>query len=280
MEAAGWHGEDFLTTSARDSAMRRAAARSHAMTQMEMEYSPTEKTQRIYARVAGFLFLWLIITGLAGMLTTSRIVGSGTFAETANRVVRSERLYRVALSSELLETLSTLLLAFALYVALKPVDKLLAQIAMYWRLVESSIGCVGMIFAFVRLSLYTSSQSIGALGTDQSQALVDLTRHAGSAAYNIGALCFSIGSILFFYLFAKSRYIPRILSVFGVFASVMVTVICFASLIFPEYEATFQYGWAPMAIAEVTTGFWLMLFAVKTQARSDQQSARSVVIRA
>ena len=37
---------------------------------------------------------------------------------------------------------------------------------------------------------------------------------------------------------------------------------------------------APMAIAEVTTGFWLMLFAVKTQARSDQQSARPAVIRA
>jgi hypothetical protein len=155
MEAAGWHGEDFLTTSARDSAMRRAAARSHAMTQMEMEYSPTEKTQRIYARVAGFLFLWLIITGLAGDLTISHIVGSGTFAETAKRVVASEHLYRVALSSELIETLSAVLLAFGLYVTLKPVDKLLAQIAMYWRLGESFIGGVGMIFGFVRLSLYS-----------------------------------------------------------------------------------------------------------------------------
>jgi Domain of unknown function (DUF4386) len=208
------------------------------------------------------------------------MTSSGMMKRIAEASPRFKARMAGALSSELLETLSTLLLAFALYVALKPVDKLLAQIAMYWRLVESSIGCVGMIFGFVRLSLYTSSQSIGALGTDQSQALVDLTRHAGSAAYNIGALCFSIGSILFFYLFAKSRYIPRILSVFGVLASVMVTVICFASLIFPEYEATFQYGWAPMAIAEVTTGFWLMLLAVKTQARSDQLSARPAVIRA
>jgi hypothetical protein len=231
-----------------------------------MEDSSKERTQRICARVAGFLFLWLIITGLAGALTTSRIVGSGTFAETAKRVVASERLYRVALSSELIETLSALLLAFVLYVTLKPVDKLLAQIAMYWRLGESFIGCVGMIFGFVRLHLYSSPESIAALGTDHSQALVGLTRQAGFAAYNIGAMCFSIGSIIFFYLFFKSGYIPRILSAFGVFASVVVTVICFASLIFPEYAATFQYGWAPMAIAEVTTGFWLMLFAVKTQA--------------
>ncbi len=249
------------------------------MTQIGMEDSSTERTQRIYARVAGFLFLWLIITGLAGMLTISHIVGSGTFPETAKRVVASERLYRLALSSELIETLSTLLLAFALYVTLKPVDKLLAQIAMYWRLGETSIGGVGMIVSFLRLRLYTSPQSFGALGADQTQALVDLTRNAGFAAYNIAAIFFSIGSILFFYLFFKSRYIPRILSAFGVFSSVVVTVMCFASLIFPEHAATLQYGWAPMAIAEVTTGIWLMLFAVKTQARSDQQSARPAVIR-
>jgi hypothetical protein len=237
------------------------------MTPIGMEDSSTEKTQRIYARVAGFLFLWLIITGLAGTLTISHIIGSGTFAETAKRAVASEHLYRVALSSALVETLSVVLLAFALYVTLKPIDKLLAQIAMYWKLGESFIGGVGMIFGFVRLSLYTSPQSIGGVQTDQSQALVDLTRHAGFASYNISAIFFSIGSILFFYLFFESRYIPRILSAFGLFASVVVPVICFGSLIFPEYAGTFQYGWAPMAIAEVTTGIWLMLFAVKTQGR-------------
>ncbi|MBZ5570004.1 MAG: DUF4386 domain-containing protein [Acidobacteriia bacterium] len=237
------------------------------MAQIEMEDGSAERTQRIYARVAGFLFLWLVITGLAGMLTISRIVGSGDFATKAKRVVASEHLYRLALSSELIETLSALLLAFALYATLKPVDRLLAQIAMYWRLGESFIGGVGIIVGFARLGLYTSPQSVGTLGADQTRALVALTRDAGSAAYNISAIFFSIGSILFFYLFFKSRYIPRILSAFGVFASVVVTVICFGSLIFPECAATFQYGWAPMAIAEVTTGLWLMVFAVKTQAR-------------
>ena len=250
------------------------------MTQLGIENSSTERTQRIYARVAGFLFLWLIITGLAGAVTISHIVGSGTFAETAKRVMASEHLYRVALSSELIETLSVVLLAFALYVTLKPVDMLLAQIAMYWRLGESFVGGAGMILGFVKLRLYSSPQSNGGVGTDQSQALVDLARSADFAAYNISAIFFSIGSILFCYLFFKSGYIPRILSAFGVFASVVVTITCFASLISPEHAALLQYGWAPMAIAEVTTGIWLMLFAVKTQARSDRQSARPEVIRA
>jgi hypothetical protein len=55
-----------------------------------------------------------------------------------------------------------------------------------------------------------------------------------------------------------------------VFALIVVTIMCFGSLIFPEHAGALQYGWAPMAIAEVTTGVWLMLFAVKIQARNDQ----------
>jgi hypothetical protein len=247
------------------------------MTQIEIEDSSTERTQRIYARVAGFMFLWLIVTGLAGALTISHIAGSGMFPETARRIVASEHLYRVALSSELIETLSAVLLAFALYVTLKPVDKLLAQIAMYWRLGESFIGGAGMIFAFAKLHLYTSPQPIGASAAEQSQALLGLTGQAGFAAYNVSAIFFSFGSILFYYLFFKSRSIPRILSALGVCASVIVTIMCLGSLIFPEHAATLQYGWAPIAIAEITTGFWLMLFAVKTQAGRDRQSARPAV---
>ena len=213
-------------------------------------------TQTAMARLAGFLLLWLIVTGLAGALTISHIAGSGTFVEVAHRVAASERLYRLALSSELVETLSALLLAFALYVTLKPVNQLVAQIAMYWRIAESLIGCVGVIFGFVKLRLYTSGQP---------EALLPLLRAAGTAAYNIGALSFSIGSILFYYLFFKSRYIPRILSALGVFASAVVTIICLAALIFPEHSGALQYGWAPMAIAEVLTGVWLIVFAVKPQ---------------
>jgi hypothetical protein len=243
-----------------------------------MKDSTVEGTQRRFARIAGFMYLWLIVTDMAGLLTISRIVGSGSFAETAGRVIASEHLYRVALCSELIECLSVVLLAFALFVTLKPVNKLLAQIALYWKLGESFISGVMMIFCFMTLRLYTSPQSSGTLGTGQIQALMDLTGHATSDAYNIQAIFFSIGSMLFFYLFFKSRYVPRILSAFGVFASISVTITCFASLIFPEHAATLQYGWAPIGIVELITGFWLMIFAVKTHVGSDQQSTRSAAV--
>jgi hypothetical protein len=70
----------------------------------------------------------------------NKSLGLGTLAETAKRVAASEHLYRAALSSELIESLCVVLLAFALYVTLKPVDNLLAQIALYWKLGESFIA--------------------------------------------------------------------------------------------------------------------------------------------
>ena len=42
---------------------------------------------------------------------------------------------------------------------------------------------------------------------------------------------------------------------------------------------TVKYGWVPIAVRETITGFWLMIFAVKTPAGSDQQSSRSASLR-
>jgi hypothetical protein len=218
--------------------------------------------QRTYARLSGFLFLWLIVTGLAGVLITSNIAGSGTFAEKAKRVAASEHLYRIALTSDLIEAVSAALLAFTLYATLKPVDKLLAQLAMYFRLGEAFTGSVGMMFSFARLNLYTRAP------TAQAEALVDLTHYLGTASYNIASLFFSIGSLLFFYVFYKSTYLPKMLSAFGIFASVVVTIIALGGLIFPEYSGTLQYGWAAMAIAEVVVGIWLMIFGVPDDAQA------------
>jgi hypothetical protein len=238
------------------------------MNHPETADNSTVKTQRRYARLAGFLFLWLIATGLTSLMITGRIAGSGSFAEIAKRIAASERLYRLALCSGLIETLSALLLGFALYATLRPVDKLLAQLAMYWRIAESVIGAVGMIFSFAALSAYISAQP-----AERAQSILELTHSVGWGTYNISALCFSIGSAIFFYLFLKSRYIPAWLSGFGVFASVVVTVICFGTLIFPEYRATFNYGWIPMAIAEIGTGFWLMFGAKIPASRAEQRGA-------
>jgi len=242
-----------------------------ALTQVAVLDSSAERTQRFYARLAGFVLLWLMINGLASILILSYITGSGTFAETAMRIAASQHLYRLALSCLVIENLSGGLLAFALYVTLKPVNNLLALLAMICSLGDTVLGLVVRMFAFVRLPLYISSQAVAPSAISQTQVLVDLTRSMASVTENIGGISFGIGSLLFFYLFFKSKYILRILSVLGLFASTIWITLYFANLIFPEQHATFQYVCFPlMAAAEVTTGFYLIVFAVKSQGRDKE----------
>lgn len=235
----------------------------------DTERAPVEKTQRICARVAGILFLWLIINVFVGALIFPSIPARGTFAEIGEKIRASEHLFRLEPTSLVVEFLSAAVLAFALYVTLKPVNSLLALLAMIFYLQDVVLGHVVQMCSFVTLHLYTSSQTVKA-GVVPAQALVDLMRSIAGATENIGGICFGIALLIFFYLFFKSRCIPTILSAFGLFASATWIVLYFARLIFPEQRALFLVICFPlMGLALVITGVWLTLFAVNIPGCSD-----------
>lgn len=239
------------------------------------EIAEVNQAQRTYARLAGTLMLGAIVIAIGGGAILSNIAGNGNFAETAARIAASERPYRLALSSVLIVTLSSTLLAFALYVTLKPVNSLLAQLGMIFTLGDSFLALIVRMCSFVRLHLYTSAPGAGSI---PGVLLSDLIRTIAGTTENIGGISFGLGSCLFFYLFFTSRYIPRIISVLGLFASVIWTALYFASLVFPERRPLLQYiCFPPMALAEVVTGFYLMLFAVGKRCRTPAIPASSAV---
>jgi Domain of unknown function (DUF4386) len=226
--------------------------------------NPLEPAQRTAARVAGFAYLFNYVTSVFAVLTLSRITGSGDFAEKARRVLASEHLYRTALASMAIGWIIIVILAFALYVTLEPVNKRLAQLALFFELGQSFVGAVTVVVSFAALRLYTLAQASGPFQNEQLQALVSVTRNASeNSGFNIAMIFLGLGSTLFFYLFYKSRYIPRALAAFGVFASVVMAMVSLAILIFPEYAGTIQYGWGPMGITEITTAFWLMIVGIR-----------------
>src|SRR5215469_2230541 len=128
-------------------------------------------------------------------------------------------------------------LAFALYATLKPVNRLLAQLAMIFTLGDSFLAMVVRMCSFVRLHLYISGQTVGA-GTIAAEALSDLMRSIAGATENIGSISFGMGSLLFFYLFFKSNYFPGVLSALGLAASVIWTCLYFANLVWCSRNGT------------------------------------------
>jgi len=228
----------------------------------EIEHTRADTTQRTYARLAGFLFLAVIIVALGSGFVLSSVAGRGTFVEVARRVTASERLYRVALSTGVLASVSSVLLAFALYVTLKTVDNLLAQLALIFSVGDAFLGLVVRVCGFATLRLYVSAQGVVS-GPNTAQALSDLMRGIAAITENIGGISFGIGLLLFFYLFFRSRYIPRILAALGLVASAIWIALYSASLAFPELRGLVLYVCFPaMGLADVGTGFYLMLWGL------------------
>lgn len=217
-----------------------------------------------YARIAGFVFLLLIVLYMAGQFTISHAVGTGDFAQRVAHIAEGQTLYRIGLVLQLLASVFTVLLAYALYEVLKPVNERIARMAMYWRLGEAFCG-VTMFVDFGILSLQSDPTYAHAFGIAQLETIVHLAKSMDFASFNVATTFFSFGSTLFFWLFLQTRYIPRALSAFGVFASVVTLLTSLGNLVIPAYEDVLQFGWLPIFLAEITTGIWLLARGVRVE---------------
>jgi hypothetical protein len=225
-----------------------------------------EASQRAYARFAGLMYFVVLGFDIVGAVIVSSIGGNGNFVEASHRILASETLYRIGLCCSLVGSLSTILLAIGLYVAVKPVDGNLAMMALLFRAAEAAIGGVGIIIAVSVLQIQLAANHANAFDANQLGALADLSTGVGT---QVSAIFFSLGSTIFFYVFLKSQYIPRVLSAWGVFASLVYAAVWFVSLILPHYSATaVAFGSVPILIAELSTGLWLLIVGIKVQPRS------------
>jgi hypothetical protein len=227
-----------------------------------MTSSESEKTHIRYARLAGFMYLFTYVVPITGMIITGRLEAPGEFAETAHRIMGAELLYRFGLSCQLITSVCCIILAMGLYMTVEPINSSLALFALLFRLAESTIGCASGILSFTVLNLYLGAHSANAFNATQLSVFMDLFTVARSIEFNVAMVLLGIGSILFFYLFLKSSYIPKVLSAWSLFASALFTVVSLTFLLLPQYSKLLQLGWLPMGVAEITVGLWLLLKGV------------------
>jgi hypothetical protein len=225
-----------------------------------------ERSQRAYARFAGLMYLVVLAASVAGLVLSTMVAGDGTFEEQARRIIASEGPYRVALVLALGGSVSTILLATGLYVAVRPADGNLALIGLLFRAGESVIGAVGIVTSFALLQASLAVGDGSGFTASQLGALASVL--SGGASTEIAAIFFSLGSTIFFWVFLRSRYIPRVLSAWGVFASVCYAALWTTRLILPEAAALVVAGSLPILIAELSTGLWLLVKGIQVPERS------------
>jgi hypothetical protein len=220
-----------------------------------MASPPSERALQAYARLAGFLYLFVMAAFVVPFVITNSLDAEGDFIRTAQNVVQSEFLYRIAIAINLAGVLAILFLSGAFYALLRTVDPNLAAIALSLRVVEAAFMGLTAMIRIPAMDNYAAA----AAGAEGREALHLLLFSAVNAAHLFAFASVSLGSTIFFCLFFKARYIPRLLAGFGVLASLLLGVLAFALILVPDRLSGFEMmAMAPLGIAEVTTGIWLL----------------------
>ena len=230
---------------------------------------PIEPAQRTAAKIVGFLYLFTMATSIVGFSLRGPLLVLGDSAQTARSIAASERLYRISIVSDLLTLAGVLILIWALYVVLKPINRNVALLAAFFRLVENSIVAVSTLSAFAVLALLSGGDYLRAFDANQLKALVyTIAVRVHGAGFNIGFVFLGLGSTVFAYLWLKSRYIPKALAALGIVSSLVLTIVTLAIMMFPRLEALGLSYTMPLGIYEVGLGLWLLVRGIRVPMRS------------
>jgi hypothetical protein len=221
-------------------------------------------TQQNAAKVAGFLYLFTMATSVLAFYTRSVLVVPGNAAQTATNITASERLFRIGIVSDVITFAGVVALVWGLYVALEPINRAVALLAAFWRLVESAVHAVTILNAFIALRLLSGVEYLDAVDTAELQAFARVSMSTYGAGLNLGFVFLGLGSTVFSYLWLKSRYVPRALAMLGILASLTLLILTLAIMLFPDLGGVLGLAYMmPMGVYEVGLGLWLLIKGLK-----------------
>jgi hypothetical protein len=142
--------------------------------------------------------------------------------------------------------------------------------------VECSTAAAMVVNELAAFRLLGGVSSLPTLNTEQLQVLARLFISMETAGSRIGALFFGLGSIVFCYLWFKSRYIPRLLAAWGIFSSLVPTVIPLATIVFSglaDLPLRRPRSGIPVIIFQIIVGLWLLVKGIQASSVDQQISA-------
>jgi hypothetical protein len=223
--------------------------------------SAVDESRRNAARLAGFTFLFgIVIVILANYSISFNLIVPNNAVDTARNILAHETLFRINVACNLIYVMNAIALLSALYVILKPVNRNLALVAAFCRLIFALMWGLSALDSLGALRLLGDAAYLRVFQADQLQALARLHLSASFDSYYVGLPFWGFASTVCSYLWFKSRYIPRALAVFGLISSAWCVICAFAFIVFPDFSSTVNAYWfdVPMTLFEIVLGLWLL----------------------
>ncbi len=218
--------------------------------------------QRTAAKIAGVSFLLsMVIVVFANYVLLSPLVVPRDAVTTAQNIVAHETQFRLALTGFLFYSLNSIVLLAALYTVFKPIHRGLALLGSLFRFVFALLWLLSCLNLLNALRLAHAASYLQTFELTRLQVLARVNIANTFDDYYVGLPFFGLAATIWAWLWLKSGYLPRKLSLVGVIASAWCVVCAFVFLIFPDFQKPVNPYWfdSPMGLFELVVGVWLLV---------------------
>jgi hypothetical protein len=216
------------------------------------------RDMQFYARLAGLLYVVTNLTAVLAFVMRSRVLHLSDPVRSAADIAAAPGLLRLGMAIELVTVAGVLVLVASLYSVLRRFDRNLALIAALWRVAENVVLAVTALNAAALLA------AAGVGGAAPAPAIVGLFTKLYGAGYQAGFFFLGLGSLLFSWLWWRSRWVPRALAGLGIFASALLAGGSLALIAAPAYARGLGMAhMMPMGLYELALGLWLLVMGVR-----------------
>jgi hypothetical protein len=235
-----------------------------------------DNSQRTAAKVAGIAgILGFILVVFGNYVLLDPLIVPRNAVETAHNILAHQTQFRFALVCFITYDIGGIVLLTSLYVIFAPVNRGLALAGALFRLVFVMLWLAAPLNSLGALRLLGNSSYLQVVGPEALQALARAQIAASFDNYYVGLPFFGLAATVCAWLWLKSNYIPRGLSIFGVIASAWCVLCAVVYLIFPDFNKIVNdYIFdTPMALFELVLSFWLLFKGLKPVASVHAQTS-------
>lgn len=200
-------------------------------------------------RLAGALYLVIILCGISGEVVRSQVMSSGTPA--AGAIAAHLTSFRLAIVADTLMALADVALAIVLFKLLRPTGHLLASLATAFRLTQATVIGASLI-------LLSGVPGLAQTGDD---VMIRILMSMHATGYDIGLIFFGVNALIMSALLLRSGGVPRAIA-WGIGGAGLVYLTgSYLRLLAPEMVTAFQPAYLVPLISETALCLWLLIRA-------------------
>ncbi len=243
---------------------------THNLGKIDMANQSSDVPQRQATIIAGLgLLIMAIIAFFANFSVIQGLVVPDDAAKTVSNIMENQMLFRFGIAGFLVVLLCDVLVAWALYVFLKPVNQSLSVLAAIFRLVYTAIFGVVLLQLSNALQWLQGATHLSAMSVEQLQAQVMMSLESFQYGWLIALVFFGFHLLVLGYVVMKSVYVPKVLGVLLLVAGFAYILDSFAHFLLPnyaDYKTLFIVIVAvPGILGELSLCFWLLIKGGKVQ---------------